>query len=143
MLGHTTATPMLDAGVSRNVTPPVATAILDVRSTPDWTHEEIADPAALAARLRGGGDLEAARALRDAKRSRLSSRRPPRAPEAGPVREPDLLRLGVPAPGRHQGRPGHQPPLAHAGRVRGSARGHRGARFYGAVAREYLDGGAR
>jgi acetylornithine deacetylase len=44
VLGHTTATPtMLDAGVSRNVTPPVATAILDVRSTPDWTHDEIAD----------------------------------------------------------------------------------------------------
>jgi acetylornithine deacetylase len=44
VLGRTTATPtMLDAGVSRNVTPPVATAILDVRSTPDWTHEEIAD----------------------------------------------------------------------------------------------------
>jgi acetylornithine deacetylase len=34
---------MLDAGVSRNVTPPSATAVLDVRSTPDWTHEEIAD----------------------------------------------------------------------------------------------------
>jgi acetylornithine deacetylase len=44
VLGRTTATPtMLDAGVSRNVTPPVATAILDVRSTPDWTHEEITD----------------------------------------------------------------------------------------------------
>ena len=44
VLGRTTATAtMLDAGVSRNVTPPVATAILDVRSTPDWTHEEIAD----------------------------------------------------------------------------------------------------
>jgi acetylornithine deacetylase len=43
VLGRTTATPtMLDAGVSRNVTPPAATAILDVRSTPDWTHEEIA-----------------------------------------------------------------------------------------------------
>ena len=43
VLGHTIATPtMLDAGVSRNVTPPTATAILDVRSTPDWTHEEIA-----------------------------------------------------------------------------------------------------
>jgi acetylornithine deacetylase len=50
VLGRTTATPtMLDAGVSRNVTPPVATAILDVRSTPDWTHEEIA--ALLRARL--------------------------------------------------------------------------------------------
>ena len=44
VLGHTTATPtMLDAGVSRNVTPPVAKAVLDVRSTPDWTHEEVAD----------------------------------------------------------------------------------------------------
>ena len=44
VLGRTTATPtMLDGGVSRNVTPPVVTAILDVRSTPDWTHEEIAD----------------------------------------------------------------------------------------------------
>ena len=44
VLGRTIATPtMLDAGVSRNVTPPVATAVLDVRSTPDWTHEEIAD----------------------------------------------------------------------------------------------------
>ncbi len=43
VLGHTTATPtMLDAGVSRNVTPPVARAILDIRSTPDWTHDEVA-----------------------------------------------------------------------------------------------------
>jgi len=43
VLGHTTATPtMLDAGVSRNVTPPVAKAILDIRSTPDWTHDEVA-----------------------------------------------------------------------------------------------------
>jgi acetylornithine deacetylase len=37
------ATPtMLEAGVSRNITPPVARAVLDVRSTPDWTHEELA-----------------------------------------------------------------------------------------------------
>ncbi len=43
-LGVTTATPtMLEAGVSRNVTPPVAKAVLDVRSTPAWTHDEIAD----------------------------------------------------------------------------------------------------
>ncbi len=42
-LGVTMATPtMLEAGVSRNVTPPVAKAVLDVRSTPAWTHEEIA-----------------------------------------------------------------------------------------------------
>lgn len=43
VLGRTTATPtMLEAGVSRNVTPPVAKAVLDIRSTPDWTHDEIA-----------------------------------------------------------------------------------------------------
>ncbi len=43
ILGHTTVTPtMLDAGVSRNVTPPQARAILDIRSTPSWTHEELA-----------------------------------------------------------------------------------------------------
>ena len=43
VLGHTIATPtMLEAGVSRNVTPPVAKAVLDIRSTPDWTHEEVA-----------------------------------------------------------------------------------------------------
>jgi acetylornithine deacetylase len=42
VLGVTTVTAtMLEAGVSRNVTPPVATAVLDVRSTPSWTHAEI------------------------------------------------------------------------------------------------------
>ncbi|MFL5401676.1 MAG: M20/M25/M40 family metallo-hydrolase [Gemmatimonadales bacterium] len=44
VLGRATATAtMLEAGVSRNVTPPVARAVLDVRSTPDWTHEELAE----------------------------------------------------------------------------------------------------
>ena len=47
ILGLTVATPtMIEGGLSRNVTPPVARAVLDVRSTPAWTHEE------LAARLR-------------------------------------------------------------------------------------------
>lgn len=42
VLGRTTATPtMLEGGVSRNVTPPLVKAVLDIRSTPDWTHEEI------------------------------------------------------------------------------------------------------
>jgi acetylornithine deacetylase len=42
VLGRATATAtMLEAGVGRNVTPPVARAVLDVRSTPDWTHEEL------------------------------------------------------------------------------------------------------
>jgi acetylornithine deacetylase len=50
VLGTTTVTAtMLEAGISRNVTPPVARAVLDVRSTPAWTHEEVAQ--ALASRL--------------------------------------------------------------------------------------------
>ena len=44
ILGEATATPtMLEAGVSRNVTPPVARAVLDIRSTPAWSHGEIAE----------------------------------------------------------------------------------------------------
>ena len=44
MLGHPTVTPtMVTAGVSRNVTPPSATAVLDVRSTPLWSHAELAE----------------------------------------------------------------------------------------------------
>ncbi|HET6795851.1 MAG TPA: M20/M25/M40 family metallo-hydrolase [Gemmatimonadales bacterium] len=44
VLGRARATAtMLEAGVSRNVTAPVARAVLDVRSTPDWTHEELAE----------------------------------------------------------------------------------------------------
>jgi len=43
LLGAPTVTPtMLDAGVSRNVTPPSARAVLDIRSTPAWPHAEIA-----------------------------------------------------------------------------------------------------
>ncbi len=44
MLGHPTVTPtMVTAGVSRNVTPPSARAVLDVRSTPVWSHAELAE----------------------------------------------------------------------------------------------------
>jgi acetylornithine deacetylase len=44
VLGGATITPtMLEAGISRNVTPPVAKAVLDIRSTPSWTHDEIAE----------------------------------------------------------------------------------------------------
>ncbi len=50
VLGVTIVTPtMLEAGVSRNVTPPVARAVLDIRSTPAWSHEALA--AALVERL--------------------------------------------------------------------------------------------
>jgi len=44
ILGHPTVTPtMVTAGVSRNVTPPSAKAVLDVRSTPLWSHAELAE----------------------------------------------------------------------------------------------------
>jgi acetylornithine deacetylase len=44
LLGAPTVTPtMLEAGVSRNVTPPSARAVLDIRSTPSWPHGEIAE----------------------------------------------------------------------------------------------------
>ncbi len=44
ILGFPTITPtMLEAGVGRNVTPPTARAVLDVRSTPTWPHADLAD----------------------------------------------------------------------------------------------------
>ena len=44
ILGLTTVTPtMVEGGIGRNITPPVAQAILDVRSTPSWTHAELAE----------------------------------------------------------------------------------------------------
>ena len=44
VLGIATATPtMIEGGISRNVTPSVARAVLDVRSTPSWTHQELAE----------------------------------------------------------------------------------------------------
>jgi acetylornithine deacetylase len=50
VLGITTVTPtMLEAGVSRNVTPPSARAVLDIRSTPAWPHDAL--EAALRERL--------------------------------------------------------------------------------------------
>jgi acetylornithine deacetylase len=50
VLGTTTVTAtMLEAGISRNVTPPTSRAILDIRSTPAWTHQEVGE--ALKSRL--------------------------------------------------------------------------------------------
>jgi acetylornithine deacetylase len=44
VLGHPTLTAtMVEAGVSRNVTPPSAKAVLDIRSTPAWTHQELGE----------------------------------------------------------------------------------------------------
>ena len=97
VLGRTTATPtMLEAGVSRNVTPPVAKAVLDIRSTPDWTHDELADVLRQALDVEGRRHLAAAGALRDAGRLAPAGRGSPLRPEARDLRQPDLLRLGVP-----------------------------------------------
>lgn len=44
ILGEATVTAtMVSAGVSRNVTPPLAKAVLDIRSTPRWSHADVAD----------------------------------------------------------------------------------------------------
>lgn len=41
-LGQPTITPtMLEAGVARNITPPSAKAVLDLRTTPRWPHDEL------------------------------------------------------------------------------------------------------
>jgi acetylornithine deacetylase len=42
LLGQPTLTPtMLEAGVARNVAPPLAKALLDLRTTPAWPHAEV------------------------------------------------------------------------------------------------------
>ena len=129
VLGHTTATPtMLDAGVSRNVTPPVAKAILDIRSTPDWTHDEVADVLRQALASNVVVDLAAAGAVRDPGRLAPAGDGAAAPARGAHVRQPDVFGLGVPATHRrHQVRAGHQPTIAHPGRVRGPARGVGGA----------------
>ena len=43
ILGQPSIAPtQLEAGVGRNITPPVAKALLDLRTTPAWTHAEVA-----------------------------------------------------------------------------------------------------
>lgn len=43
LLGQPTLTPtQLEAGVARNIAPPQARALLDVRTTPAWPHQEVA-----------------------------------------------------------------------------------------------------
>ncbi len=145
VLGHTTATPtMLDAGVSRNVTPPIATAILDVRSTPDWTHEEIAD--LLRARLdsevvvtskrlvpcetpRGSPLLAAARRARP-EAAQFGS---PTCSDWVFLRHVDAIKAG-PGTSRRSHTPDECVDLPEVTAAR---------RFYGMAAREYLDGGDR
>jgi acetylornithine deacetylase len=142
VLGHTTATPtMLDAGVSRNVTPPVATAILDVRSTPDWSHDEIAD------RLRQQLDSEVVVTSRrlvpceTPANSRLLAAATRVRPEAARFGSPtcsdwvflrhlDAIKVG-PGTSRRSHTPDEYVDLPEVTAGRG---------FYAAIAREYLAG---
>ena len=132
VLGRTTATPtMLEAGVSRNVTPPRRQgrprrpqhAGLDPRGDRRRCCERALDSEVVVTSQRLVPCETPAG-------SAPARRRPPRPARSGAVRQPDLLRLGVPAPRWTRSRRArHQPPLAHAGRVRGPARGDRGARL--------------
>lgn len=145
VLGRTTATPtMLDAGVSRNVTPPSATAILDVRSTPDWTHEEIAE--LLRSRLDSevvvtskrlvpcetppGSSLLAAACRARPESARFGS---PTCSDWVFLRQVDAIKAG-PGTSRRSHTPDEYVDLPEVTAAR---------RFYGAVAREYLDGSTR
>ena len=141
-LGRTTATPtMLDAGVSRNVTPPVATAILDVRSTPDWTHDEIA--ALLRARLESEVVVTSKRLVpcETPAGSRLLAAATRARPEAAQFGSPtcsdwvflrhlDAIKAG-PGTSRRSHTPDEYVDLPEVTAAR---------RFYAAAAREYLGG---
>ncbi|HEU4700411.1 MAG TPA: M20/M25/M40 family metallo-hydrolase [Gemmatimonadales bacterium] len=140
VLGHPTITPtMLEAGVSRNVTPPSARAVLDIRSTPAWPHAELA--AALRSALRsevvvtsdrlvpcetpaGSPLLAAARRVRPAARVYGS----PTCSDWVFLRHADAVKCG-PGTSRRSHTPDECVELAEVTAARA---------FYGAVAREYL-----
>jgi acetylornithine deacetylase len=145
VLGRTMATPtMLEAGVSRNVTPPVASAVLDVRSTPDWTHEEIAD--LLRARLESEVVVTSRRLvpcetpsgsplLAAATRARSGSAQfgSPTCSDWVFLRHLDAIKAG-PGPSRRSHTPDEYVDLPEVSAAR---------RFYTGVAHEYFAGGSR
>ena len=142
ILGRTTATPtMLEAGVSRNVTPPVARAILDVRSTPDWTHEEIAE--LLRSRLASRVEVTSRRLVpcETPGGSRLLAAARRVRPQASPfgsatcsdwvfLRHTDAIKCG-PGTSRRSHTPDEYVDLPEVTEAR---------RFYGDLARAYLGG---
>ena len=140
ILGVTTVTPtMLSGGVSRNVTPPLAKAVLDVRSTPAWPHDELAR--ALKSRLTGeviitsdrlvpcetppgSRLLDAARAVRPALRTFGS----PTCSDWVFVRHADAIKCG-PGTSRRSHTPDEYVDLPEVTAARA---------FYAALAKEYL-----
>jgi acetylornithine deacetylase len=145
VLGRTFVTPtMLEAGVSRNVTPPVARAVLDIRSTPDWSHEEIAE------RLEGALDSSVivtsrrlvpcqtppgSRLLAAAHRLRPEARifGSPTCSDWVFLRHADAIKCG-PGTSRRSHTPDECVDLPEVTAARG---------FYAALARDYLAAGAR
>ncbi len=142
VLGFTSATPtMLEAGVSRNVTPPAARAVLDIRSTPDWTHEEIAER--LQAELQSGVLVTSrrlvpcetpanSRLLAAARRVRPEARTfgSPTCSDWVFLRHVDAVKCG-PGTSRRSHTPDEYVDLPEVTAARG---------FYAALARDYLAG---
>jgi acetylornithine deacetylase len=140
VLGKTTATPtMLTAGISRNVTPSEATATLDVRTTPDWTHDEVVSElrSALRSEVRVVSDrlvpcrtpegsrlLAHARAIRPASRTYAS----PTCSDWVFLKDADAIKCG-PGNSELSHRPDECVSLQHLIEARS---------FYTALAREYL-----
>ena len=140
LLGQARATPtMLSAGVARNVSPGEATAVLDVRTTPDWTHAEIvselqgalrSEVRVLSERLVPCATPEGSRILACARGIRPASRLfgSPTCSDWVFLRQFDVLKCG---PG--DSRQSHGPDECVRVDEVAEAR-----RFYGALAREYL-----
>jgi acetylornithine deacetylase len=142
VLGRTTATPtMLEAGVSRNVTPPIARAVLDIRSTPDWSHEEIAarleetldsNVVVTSRRLVPCETPEGSRLLATASRVRPEARTfgSPTCSDWVFVRHTDAIKCG-PGTSRRSHTPDEYVDLPEVTAARG---------FYAGLARDYLAG---
>jgi acetylornithine deacetylase len=140
VLGVTTVTPtMLESGVSRNVTPPTAKAVLDIRSTPAWTHDEL--EVALKERLRSEVVVTSKRLVpcETPAMSRLlavAQRQSPTATTYGSptcsdwcfLRGLDAIKVG-PGTSRRSHTPDESVDLPEVAAARA---------FYAAVAREYL-----
>jgi acetylornithine deacetylase len=140
ILGRATVTAtMIEAGVSRNVTPPLAKAVLDIRSTPSWEHPEIG------AALRQALDSEVvvtserlvpcetppdSRLLAAARRARPTARTfgSPTCSDWVFVRQSDAIKVG-PGTSRRSHTPDESVDLPEVVAARG---------FYRALAEEYL-----
>jgi acetylornithine deacetylase len=140
LLGGVSVTPTeIQAGVARNVTPPTCSVVLDIRSTPAYSHEELRDLVAGAV----GGEVEVLSdrlrpaetppdsALLRAVRAARPAARPFGSPTTSDwvfLSEADTVKLG---PGDSR--------LSHTKAERIElAEVTRGARLYADVAREYL-----